>query len=188
MCDNPCKVRLQHAHTMGSEQRRADLHCSVAAAAAAAARWRHADCAEWIAALGSCPRGDTIAVAEQWLTFVSLSLPLLLLALQVSELKISKTGKHGSSKANMVGYDLITNRKYQEVRSTNNTRRRDSALCLGVAAGCVALGLFAHDILFLSFSHSFFFRLSPVTPPCSASSPRRWSTRCATSAVDRSRP
>jgi len=33
---------------------------------------------------------------------------------KVSELKISKTGKHGSSKANMVGYDVITNRKYQE--------------------------------------------------------------------------
>jgi translation initiation factor 5A len=33
---------------------------------------------------------------------------------KVNELKISKTGKHGSSKANMVGYDLITNRKYQE--------------------------------------------------------------------------
>jgi translation initiation factor 5A len=33
---------------------------------------------------------------------------------KVSELKISKTGKHGSSKANMTGYDLITNRKYQE--------------------------------------------------------------------------
>ena len=32
----------------------------------------------------------------------------------MNELKISKTGKHGSSKANMVGYDLITNRKYQE--------------------------------------------------------------------------
>jgi len=33
---------------------------------------------------------------------------------KVNELKISKTGKHGSSKANMVGYDIITNRKYQE--------------------------------------------------------------------------
>jgi len=33
---------------------------------------------------------------------------------KVNELKISKTGKHGSSKANMVGYDVITNRKYQE--------------------------------------------------------------------------
>jgi len=33
---------------------------------------------------------------------------------KVSELKISKTGKHGSSKANMVGYDIITNKKYQE--------------------------------------------------------------------------
>jgi len=33
---------------------------------------------------------------------------------KVSELKISKTGKHGSSKANMVGYDVITNKKYQE--------------------------------------------------------------------------
>jgi len=33
---------------------------------------------------------------------------------KVNELKISKTGKHGSSKANMVGYDVINNRKYQE--------------------------------------------------------------------------
>ena len=33
---------------------------------------------------------------------------------QVADLKISKTGKHGSSKANMVGYDIITNKKYQE--------------------------------------------------------------------------
>jgi len=33
---------------------------------------------------------------------------------KVNELKISKTGKHGSSKANIVGYDIITNRKYQE--------------------------------------------------------------------------
>jgi translation elongation factor P/translation initiation factor 5A len=33
---------------------------------------------------------------------------------KVAELKISKTGKHGSSKAAMYGYDLITNRKYQE--------------------------------------------------------------------------
>jgi translation initiation factor 5A len=33
---------------------------------------------------------------------------------KVNDLKISKTGKHGSSKANMVGYDVITNRKYQE--------------------------------------------------------------------------
>jgi len=33
---------------------------------------------------------------------------------KVSELKISKTGKHGSSKANMTGYDVITNKKYQE--------------------------------------------------------------------------
>lgn len=33
---------------------------------------------------------------------------------KVNELKISKTGKHGSSKANMVGYDIITNKKYQE--------------------------------------------------------------------------
>jgi translation elongation factor P/translation initiation factor 5A len=33
---------------------------------------------------------------------------------KVAELKISKTGKHGSSKAAMFGYDLITNRKYQE--------------------------------------------------------------------------
>jgi len=33
---------------------------------------------------------------------------------KVSELKISKTGKHGSSKANMVGNDVITNKKYQE--------------------------------------------------------------------------
>jgi len=33
---------------------------------------------------------------------------------KISDLKISKTGKHGSSKANMVGYDLVTGRKYQE--------------------------------------------------------------------------
>lgn len=33
---------------------------------------------------------------------------------KVNDLKISKTGKHGSSKANMVGYDIITNKKYQE--------------------------------------------------------------------------
>ena len=32
----------------------------------------------------------------------------------MADLKISKTGKHGSSKANMVGYDIITNKKYQE--------------------------------------------------------------------------
>jgi len=34
--------------------------------------------------------------------------------MKVADLKISKTGKHGSSKANMVGYDIITNKKYQE--------------------------------------------------------------------------
>ena len=56
----------------------------------------------------------------------------------------------------MVGYDLITNRKYQEVGETNNTHRRDSALCLGVATGCAALGLFAHDIPFLYVSFFFF--------------------------------
>jgi len=33
---------------------------------------------------------------------------------KVNDLKISKTGKHGSTKANMVGYDIITGRKYQE--------------------------------------------------------------------------
>jgi len=33
---------------------------------------------------------------------------------KVNDLKISKTGKHGSAKANMVGYDIITNKKYQE--------------------------------------------------------------------------
>jgi len=33
---------------------------------------------------------------------------------KINDLKISKTGKHGSAKANMVGYDLITNKKYQE--------------------------------------------------------------------------
>lgn len=32
----------------------------------------------------------------------------------MNDLKISKTGKHGSSKANIVGYDVITNRKIQE--------------------------------------------------------------------------
>lgn len=40
---------------------------------------------------------------------------------KVSELKISKTGKHGSSKANMVGYDLITNKKYQETQPGHAT-------------------------------------------------------------------
>jgi len=33
---------------------------------------------------------------------------------RVVELKISKTGKHGSTKANMFGYDLCTGKKYQE--------------------------------------------------------------------------
>jgi len=33
---------------------------------------------------------------------------------KVADLKISKTGKHGSTKANMVGYDVITGKKYQE--------------------------------------------------------------------------
>jgi len=33
---------------------------------------------------------------------------------KVADLKISKTGKHGSSKANIVGYDVITGRKVQE--------------------------------------------------------------------------
>jgi len=33
---------------------------------------------------------------------------------KVNDLKISKTGKHGSSKANIVGYDVITGRKVQE--------------------------------------------------------------------------
>jgi len=33
---------------------------------------------------------------------------------KVADLKISKTGKHGSSKANMVGYDIISGKKYQE--------------------------------------------------------------------------
>jgi len=33
---------------------------------------------------------------------------------KVSDLKISKTGKHGHAKANMVGYDVITGKKYQE--------------------------------------------------------------------------
>jgi len=33
---------------------------------------------------------------------------------KINDLKISKTGKHGSAKANMVGYDIVTNKKYQE--------------------------------------------------------------------------
>jgi len=33
---------------------------------------------------------------------------------KVADLKISKTGKHGSAKCNMFGYDLITGRKFQE--------------------------------------------------------------------------
>jgi len=33
---------------------------------------------------------------------------------KIADLKISKTGKHGHAKANMVGYDMINNRKYQE--------------------------------------------------------------------------
>jgi translation elongation factor P/translation initiation factor 5A len=40
---------------------------------------------------------------------------------KISELKISKTGKHGSSKANMVGYDVITNKKYQETQPGHAT-------------------------------------------------------------------
>lgn len=40
---------------------------------------------------------------------------------KVSELKISKTGKHGSAKANIVGYDLITNKKYQETQPGHMT-------------------------------------------------------------------
>ena len=39
---------------------------------------------------------------------------VVVVVVQVADLKISKTGKHGSSKANMVGYDIITNKKYQE--------------------------------------------------------------------------
>jgi len=35
---------------------------------------------------------------------------------KVAELKISKTGKHGSSKANMYGYDLINHKKMQETQ------------------------------------------------------------------------
>jgi len=33
---------------------------------------------------------------------------------KVNDLKVSKTGKHGSAKANMVGYDIVTGKKYQE--------------------------------------------------------------------------
>jgi len=33
---------------------------------------------------------------------------------KVADLKISKTGKHGHAKANMVGYDVVTGKKYQE--------------------------------------------------------------------------
>lgn len=33
---------------------------------------------------------------------------------KVADLKISKTGKHGHAKANMTGYDVVTNKKYQE--------------------------------------------------------------------------
>lgn len=33
---------------------------------------------------------------------------------KVADLKVSKTGKHGSTKANIVGYDVITGRKYNE--------------------------------------------------------------------------
>jgi len=32
---------------------------------------------------------------------------------KVADLKVSKTGKHGSAKANIVGYDIITGKKYQ---------------------------------------------------------------------------
>jgi translation elongation factor P/translation initiation factor 5A len=33
---------------------------------------------------------------------------------KIADLKVSKTGKHGSAKCNMVGYDIITGKKYQE--------------------------------------------------------------------------
>lgn len=33
---------------------------------------------------------------------------------KIADLKISKTGKHGHAKANMVGYDIVTGKKYQE--------------------------------------------------------------------------
>jgi translation initiation factor 5A len=33
---------------------------------------------------------------------------------KVNDLKVSKTGKHGSAKANIVGYDVITGKKIQE--------------------------------------------------------------------------
>jgi len=33
---------------------------------------------------------------------------------KINDLKVSKTGKHGSAKCNMVGYDIITGKKYQQ--------------------------------------------------------------------------
>ena len=40
---------------------------------------------------------------------------------KVSEVKISKTGKHGSAKANITGYDIMTNRKYQETHNGSHS-------------------------------------------------------------------
>lgn len=81
---------------------------------------------------------------------------------KVSELKISKTGKHGSSKANMVGYDVITNRKYRQ-SNLNTQPQRNATQPSHAQAHPLTSRPSLHHLSMCMFNQR---RLFQVTPPC----------------------